>query len=65
MEGNMLKVKKEKKLQKAAPPSMKWCRKRKSGFAAPPPRQTGASSNTERQCTANLSAQPHGDAAHK
>lgn len=65
MEGNRLKVKKEKKLQKATPPSIKWCRECKPGFAAPLPRQTGASSNTGRQYMANLSTQPHSDAAHR
>lgn len=66
MEGNTLKVKKrEKTPKKAPPPSIKWCREDKSCFAAPPPHRTGASSNTERQYTANLSTQPHSDAAHK
>lgn len=65
MEGNILKVKKEKNLQKAPPLAIKWHRELKSGFAAPPPHQTGASSNTERQYMANLSTQSHSDAAHK
>lgn len=65
MEGNILKVKKEKKIHKTSPSSIKCWREHKLGVAIPPPHQTGASSNTERHYVANLSTQPHGDAACK